>query len=209
MPAAVDPASRARRAAPGRRALAGVLVCLLLGLLAACSTGKDAVDQEAGGAQRFVSGDGRRSEYAPADRTAPPDVTGTLLDGGAFGLASYRGKVVVVNFWGSWCAPCRAEADDLESVYTATKASGVQFVGVNVRDSRDNAVAFERSFKVTYPSLFDPSMRVALKFRKTPPNGIPSTVVLDRKGRVAVVLRQPLISDELKPIVERIAAEPA
>jgi thiol-disulfide isomerase/thioredoxin len=115
---------------------------------------------------------------------------------------------VVFNFWGSWCAPCRAEADDLEAVYAATKASGVEFVGVNVKDSKDNAIAYERTFKVTYPSLFDQGMRVALKFRKTPPNAIPATVILDRQGRVAIVLREPLLREKLQPEVERIAAEP-
>lgn len=175
-------------------------------LLSACTSGKDAVDQEAGGEQRFVSG-GSSAEYAPADRSGAPKVTGELLDGGRFDLATYRGKVVVINFWGSWCPPCRAEADDLEAVYAATKASGVEFVGVNVKDSRDNATAYERAFKVTYPSVYDRSMRVALKFRDTPPNAIPATLVLDRAGRVAVVLRKPLLREDLQPYVERIAAE--
>ena len=62
----------------------------------------------------------------------------------------------MLNFWGSWCAPCRAEADDLEATYQATKASGVTFLGINVQDSRDKALAFEEG-RVTYPSLFDPA----------------------------------------------------
>jgi thiol-disulfide isomerase/thioredoxin len=187
-----------------------VAAVLLAGALAltGCTSGKDAVDQEAGGAQRFVAGDGRRSVFAPADREPAPRVKGELLDGTKFDLTTYRGKVVVFNFWGSWCAPCRAEADDLEAVYAATKASGVEFVGVNVKDSKDNAIAYERTFKVTYPSLFDQGMRVALKFRKTPPNAIPATVILDRQGRVAIVLREPLLREKLQPEVERIAAEP-
>jgi thiol-disulfide isomerase/thioredoxin len=185
------------------------MAALLAGLLAGCSTGADAVDQGAGGRNRFVAGDGTRTEIPAGDRSGPPKVSGELLDGGTLDLASLRGKVVVVNFWGSWCAPCRAEADDLQAVYDATKDKGVEFVGVNVKDSKDNATAFERTFKVTYPSLFDPSMRVALKFRETPPNGVPATVVLDRQGRVAVVARTPMLQDALQPIVERIAAEAA
>lgn len=189
-----------------RRRLSIVVLAGALAL-AGCSTGSDAVDQNAGGTNAFVAGAGTVSEYAQADREAPPEVTGTLLDGAKFDLADHRGKVVVVNFWGSWCAPCRVEADDLQMVYDTTKASGVEFFGVNVRDSKDSAIAFERSFKVTYPSLFDPSSRIALKFRKTPPNGIPSTVILDRQGRVAAVFRKPLLVEELQPVVERIAAE--
>jgi thiol-disulfide isomerase/thioredoxin len=175
--------------------------------LVGCTSGNDAVDQAAGSEQRFVSGNGTVAEYAPADRRAAPSLTGELLDGAKYDPSSFKGKVVVINFWGSWCAPCRAEADDLEAVYAATKASGVEFLGVNVRDSRDNAEAYERAYKVTYPSLYDRGQRVALKFRDTPPNAIPATIVLDRAGRVAVVFRKPLLREDLQPTVERIAAE--
>ena len=180
---------------------------LLVAALAGCGTGKDAVNQEAGGENRFVAGNGTRSDIPAGKRTDPPRVTGELLDGSPFDLASLRGKVVVVNFWGSWCAPCRAEAGGLEAVHAATADSGVAFVGVNVKDSRDNARAFERTFHVTYPSLFDPSMRVALQFPKTPPNGVPATVVLDRQGRVAVVARTSLVKDELREMVDHVLAE--
>ena len=86
----------------------------------------------------------------------------------------------MVNFWGSWCAPCRAEADDLEKTYQATKAKGVAFLGVNSRDGRDAAKAFERG-RVTYPSIFDPSSKVALEFDVTQVT-TPSTLILDRRG---------------------------
>jgi thiol-disulfide isomerase/thioredoxin len=195
---------RRARGAGSRLAATALVGCLAL---AGCSAGKDAVDPEAGGQQRFVAGTGGRTDFAPADRVAPSKVAGELLDGRRLDLADLRGKVVVVNFWGSWCAPCRAEADDLEAVYGATKASGVEFVGVNVKDSRDNAEAFGRTFKITYPSYFDPTGRVALKFRKTPPNAIPATVLLDRRGRVASVFRTPLLREDLRPVVATLAAE--
>ncbi len=111
----------------------------------------------------------------------------------------------MVNFWGSWCAPCRAEADDLEDTYQATKGSGVTFLGINVQDSKDKALAFEEG-RVTYPSIFDPASRQALNF-DIPPNTTPATVVLDREGRIAVVIRRAVTRDELRPIVEKIAAE--
>ena len=144
-------------------------------------------------------------ECTPEQRPAARAVGGELLDGGAYEVTRDRGKVVVVNFWGSWCNPCRAEADDLEKTFQATKAKGVSFVGVNIRDDKDSARAFERG-RVTYPSVFDPDSKVALKFEValTSP---PWTLVLDRQGRIAAALRRAVVQTELQPIVERLAAE--
>ena len=123
-------------------------------------------------------------ECAPEQRPVVSDVTGELLDGGTYDLKNDRGKVVVVNFWGSWCAPCRAEADDLERTYQATKAKDVTFLGVNTRDDKDSAKAFEKGYQVTYGSLFDVGSKVGLRFDVTQ-NAIPSTLILDRQGRIA------------------------
>ena len=146
-------------------------------------------------------------ECAAGDRPAAPKVVGELLDGGRYDLSQDRGQVVVVNFWGSWCAPCRAEADDLEASYQATKGSGVRFLGINIQDGRDKAIAFEQG-QVSYPSIFDPASRLALDF-EVPPNSIPATIVLDREGRIAVVIRRPIREETLTPIVTRIAGEAA
>jgi thiol-disulfide isomerase/thioredoxin len=142
----------------------------------------------------------------PVDKRPPaPALTGELLEGGAYDLSQDRGKVVVVNFWGSWCAPCRAEIDDLEQTYEATKAQGVAFLGINVRDDRDKAKAFHLN-QVTYPSIVDPASKLALDF-DIPPNSIPATIILDRAGRIAVVIREAVVLNEFQPIVARIAAE--
>jgi peroxiredoxin len=146
-------------------------------------------------------------ECAPAQRAPARAVTGELLAGGTYDLARVRGSVVVVNFWGSWCAPCRAEADDLEQTYQATKARGVTFLGVNSRDGRDAATAFERG-RITYPSVFDPSGEVALRFDVTQ-TATPTTLILDRAGRIAAGLRRATTVAELRPLVEKVAAEPA
>ncbi|WBB56067.1 TlpA disulfide reductase family protein [Verrucosispora sp. WMMD573] len=160
------------------------------------------------------TGDGRGSdcdsaggivECAPEQRSAAPKIAGELLAGGSYDVADQRGKVVVVNFWGSWCAPCRAEADDLENTYQATQDAGVTFLGINVQDSRDKAIAFEEG-RVSYPSIFDPGSRLALDM-DIPPNTIPATIVLDREGRIATVVRAAVRQEGLQPIVERIAAE--
>ena len=144
-------------------------------------------------------------ECAPEDRPQVSGVTGELLDGSGYDLASDQGKVIVVNFWGSWCAPCRAEADDLEKTYQATRDKGVAFLGVNSRDDRDAAINFERG-RVTYPSLFDFDAKVALKFDVTQ-SSTPATLILDRQGRIAYALRRATTAGELQPLVERVAGE--
>lgn len=145
-------------------------------------------------------------EVKPADRKSAPDLSAELLDGGRFDPATTRGQVVVVNFWAAWCSPCRAEATDLERVYQATKAKGVTFLGIDIRDDRDKARAFVVG-RTSYPSVFDPAGRLALDF-DVPPNTIPATLVVDRAGRLAVVIRTAVRESQLQPIVERIAAEP-
>ncbi|WP_372338964.1 TlpA family protein disulfide reductase [Actinoplanes sp. RD1] len=145
-------------------------------------------------------------ECTPEQRPEAREVTGEQLDGGTYDVADDRGKVVVVNFWGSWCNPCRAEADDLENTYQATKAKNVAFIGVNVRDDRDSAKRFEQAFQVSYPSIYDPSSAVALKFDVTQTT-TPATLILDREGRIAAAIRRSTTIAELQPLVERIAAE--
>jgi thiol-disulfide isomerase/thioredoxin len=193
------------------RLMAGVVGAMLLvglsGGIAGCATGKDSVDQSSGSEQRFVSGDGKVTQYGRGHRPKTPTVTGNLLDGSKYSSATLRGNVVVLNFWGSWCAPCRAEADHLAEVANTSHDSGVRFVGVNVRDAKDNATAFDRSHHVPYPSLYDPAGRIALAFRQTPPNTIPATIVIDRQGRIAAVFRKPVVFTELTPVVTKVAAE--
>jgi thiol-disulfide isomerase/thioredoxin len=179
------------------RARALLAALLLTATLAAC-TGKD------GGCDTSATG----WVECPVDkRPAAPQLSGELLEGGRYDLSQDRGQVVVVNFWGSWCAPCRAEIDDLEQVYQATKDRGVRFLGINVRDDRDKAKAFH-SGAVSYPSVFNPSSKLALDF-DIPPNTIPATIVLDRAGRIAVVIREAVQAAEFEQVVARVAAEAA
>jgi peroxiredoxin len=175
------------------------VVALTAGTLAAC--GDD------GWESRCTTTEAGVVECAAPQRPQVSGVTGELLDGGTYDISQDRGKVVVVNFWGSWCQPCRAEADDLEKTFQATKADGVTFIGINSRDSRDAAKAFERGL-VTYPSIFDPNAKVALQFEVTQV-GTPSTLILDRQGRIAAALRRSTTVQELQPLVQRIAAEAA
>lgn len=143
---------------------------------------------------------------APAERTVSAPLRGELLDGsGSFDVADHAGDVIVVNFWASWCAPCVTEADDLEQTYLATRDRGVTFVGVNINDGRDKARQFVVG-RASYPSVFDPAGKLALGY-SVPPTAIPTTLIIDRQGRVAVVIQRAVLRDELEPLVTQIAAE--
>jgi thiol-disulfide isomerase/thioredoxin len=181
------------------RRLAAVLLtaALATGVLAGCGSGGD-------WAKKCTTKD-VVTECAPDQRTAIKDVKGELLDGTAYDVAGDRGKVVVVNFWGSWCAPCRAEADDLEKAYQNTKDKGVTFLGVDSRDDRDAAKAFVRG-RATYPSLYDFDGKVALQFDVTQ-TATPQTLIIDRQGRIAYAIRGATLYTDLLPMVERVAAE--
>jgi thiol-disulfide isomerase/thioredoxin len=173
-------------------------------VLAGCSAGGGAAGQ--GNDTRYVAGDGKTIVFTKADRKAAPAIDESTLDGGRFDLAAQRGHVVVVNFWASWCAPCRAEAADLEAIHRSTKDSGVAFVGVDSRDQKDAANAFIAG-RLTYPSLFDPAGRIALRFSDVPPNTFPATLVVDRDGKVAAVIRRAVEQGALTELVRQIGAE--
>jgi thiol-disulfide isomerase/thioredoxin len=180
--------------------LAVVLVVLAV---AGCSSTSPAAQ---GNDTRYVAGDGRTVVFKAADRKPAPAIGESTLDGGRFDLAAQRGHVVVVNFWASWCAPCRAEAADLEAAHQSTKGSGVAFLGVDSRDQKDAATAFVAG-RVTYPSLFDPAGRIALRFSDVPPNTFPATLIVDKTGKVAAVIRRAVEQGALTDLVKQIGAE--
>lgn len=147
----------------------------------------------------------------PEQRGMVADMSGESLTerGRQLKLSDYAGKVVVLNVWGSWCGPCRAETGELEDVYAKTKESGVQFLGVNVRDEvRSAAEDFVANFKVSYPSFYDPAGRSLLALKGLPRNVVPATIILDRERRVAAVFLTALLEEDLLPVVQRVAAEP-
>jgi len=192
---------------PRLRRLLPVLLTALVAAVAGCTGGTDAVDQAAGGEFRFVAGTGKGEVIPVADRRSAPAVTGQLLDGGSWALEEHRGKVVVLNFWGSWCPPCRVETPELDQAYGATKAAGVDFVGVAVKDRKEAAAAFLADKKISYPSLYDPAGKVILRFRDFRSSGFPYTIVIDRQGRVAAVYPTVLLREDIEPVVKRLAAE--
>lgn len=191
------------------RRAATVLAGALVMLLSACSSPADA--GSAGAPDKgFVSGNGTVRVIPPAQRGEPVTFAGTTLEGERFDLTNHRGDVVVVNVWGSWCAPCIAEAPALQRVWEAKRSSGVQFVGVDTRDGVAQARAHQRRFGVTYPSIFDPDGRVLLAFRgSVSPQAIPSTLVLDERGRVAGSIHGETSAGVLGGIIDDVLAQRA
>jgi thiol-disulfide isomerase/thioredoxin len=187
------------------------------GLLVGCSSGDDAVAQ--GGTFEFVAPGGKTYIYyePPDHRGRPGPVAGPELTDPSRTLSvddpagPFAGKVVVVNVWGQWCGPCRAEVTQLQQVYNATRTDGVTLLGIDVRDNnRQAAQDFVKDRNVTFPSIYDPAMRTMIAFGgKYPTTVIPSTLVLDRSHRVAAVFLRELLAEELQPVVQRIASEPA
>ena len=163
-----------------------LLACLLIGGLAVAACGDGRATAGAGGDAGVATGGTGLTTFAAGDRGPAPRVRGELLDGGEFDSADHRGQVLVYNVWGSWCVPCRAEAPVLRQVSEETRDQGVRFVGINTRDNRDAARAFERRYGITYPSVFDADGKVLLAFRGVVPvAAVPTTVVVDRDGKVA------------------------
>lgn len=170
----------------------GVLAALLT-LVAVLLTGCGA---KGTGDKGYVTAEGAVTEFAPGDRKPVGDVSGTTLDGKQVSLDQLAGgKPMVVNVWAYWCAPCRAEAKDLNA---AAKQLGdkATFLGISIRSSsKANPQAYERTYDITYPSIFDPDGRTLLQFpRGTASPAIPSTVVLDSSGRVSASILGPLPS---------------
>lgn len=196
--------------APRRRftLLAAPLAAAALALtLTACDSG----DRTSGGGDtNFVTGNSGISTAPKGRRADAPELDGDTVDGKRLDLADYKGKVIVLNAWGSWCAPCRLEAKYFKKVSEATKDQGVQFVGVNTRDnSRSNAQSFEENFGVTYPSFYDPTGKLLLRFPKGTfrLQSIPSTVVIDREGKLAARYVGPLDDVQLRKMIDPLIAE--
>jgi len=176
------------------------MLLLTLGLTA-CST---TPETQAG----FVSGDGSVVILEPAQRTLAPNAVGVDLNGDPLALSDFAGQVVVLNVWASWCAPCRAEAGALEEVALQFDNKGVQFIGLNTRDSNAAAQAFIRNYGVTYPSLVDTDGRIQLLFNDSlPPQAIPSTIVIDQQGMVASRALGTVTAATLRAMIEPLLDE--
>lgn len=169
-------------------------------LSAGCSLATAATDGAG-----FVAADGT-TDIALADRQPAPEISGPTLDGATLALEDLDGPVVI-NFWASWCGPCAREAPHLAAIAEQYGDRGVSVVGVNVRDTAANALAFEREYGITYPSWDDESAGIASQFGALGPAGLPSTVLLDTEHRVASRMFGAVSARQLAPRLDGLLAE--
>jgi len=164
---------RRRRLSPGWLAL-GAIALLVVVLLAPALGGQPALPLQTG--------------------SIVPGFQLTAFDGSPMDLTAQRGKVVVVNFFASWCSPCRQEAADLEQTWRDYQAQGVQFFGIGYKDAAAKAQAFLHEFDVTYPATSEAGNRTARAYGVT---GVPETFIVDRSGQLVRHILGPVTQQEL------------
>lgn len=192
------------------KVLVGLLAAALL--LSGCATGKDAV--AVGGQFQFVAPGGKQIIFydPPASRGKLASFTGpsVLHPPGDVGIENYPGQIVVINIWGAWCGVCRPEMADLQFIQNQMAGSGVSVLGVDIRDSSPEAARdFAQGAGITYDSIYDPPGRVLMQLQGYPRNVVPSTIVLDRRHRVAAVYLTRIPLANLGSLIDRLKAEPA
>ncbi len=177
-------------------------------LLASGCTGTSAVDQSGNDQFRFVDAQ-RTGALIPAAKRKPAEpFSGSLLDGGRFRSSLDSGRVTLINFWATWCAPCVIETPQLDRVYRQYKSRGVQLVGIDTKEAlRDQPRSFVRDHHISYPIVFDESGRVATELGNLPVQGLPFSVLVDKRGRVAAVYTGRLAPADLEPVLNQLVAE--
>lgn len=201
---------RRRAGRPTRRVT--VLAGLAALATAACSDDGTSINEQMrqGTEKGYVEGTGTIQQVAAEERQTTISLAGETLDGDAWDIEDHRGEVVVVNVWGSWCPPCDAEMPDLVEVETAFRDAGepVTFIGVNDRDPDANARAFEAKHDVTYPSLANDGGRNRGQLGSVAV-ATPSTLVVDREGRLAARVSGQVDAATLQGLIEDVLADGA
>ena len=186
------------------RIASGVALLVMTSVLVSgCSDAKNTAS--AGSETNFVAGDGSIEVVAVEKRVPAPDFTLRTLGGSDFTLSKQLGKVVVMNVWASWCAPCRAEAPELQEVWEKSNQKKVQFVGLDTRDSDTAAQNFVDRYGITYPQAIDTQAQVQLLFRETlPAQAIPSTLIVDAQGNVAARILGATTQAALRSVIDDV-----
>lgn len=188
---------------PNRRSVFRMVPVLIAVFMAVLMSGCGQSVNTDGG---FVSGDGSITRFSIEERKLAPEIAGTTLDGDEFSSKSLDRQVIVYNVWGSWCAPCVKEAPAL--VAAKRTAREARFVGLNTRDlDPAPARAFVRAFDVPYPNIYDPDGELMLKFDGlVPATAIPSTLIIDTQGRIAVRILGETTEATLVGLITDVAA---
>lgn len=196
------------------RTLSLTLVILLVASaalsLVGCTTQDPLAEQyRAGDNKNYIAGDGTVTEFADDQRPGFESWSGITESGFGLDSAALEGRVTVMNWWYAACAPCRAEAPDLADLYREYNPQGVEFVGVNVRDSAATALAFDRNFGIEFPSVMDSqSGTVSLAFTGVvSPSAVPTTLVIDKEGKVASRILGRIDPGILRTLIETVLAE--
>lgn len=200
-----------RRAPRPRLAAVAIAACLVAATLSGCSGGSDLVsDYQSSAGKGYVSADGAITVYSIAQRKAAVVWSGTETDGAKVSSSDTSGQVVLLNFWYAACGPCRAEAPELTKLATAYQPKGVVFLGVNKVDDANTAATFATAHNIAYPSIVDAgSNSVQLAFASAvPANATPTTVLLDRHGRVAAIFSGYITSPSIVgTVLDQLLAE--
>jgi thiol-disulfide isomerase/thioredoxin len=196
-----------------QRAIAITLIIFIFGTialsLAGCASDPLAEQFRSGDSKNYIAGDGTVTEFASEQRPTFLPFSGETESGQMLDSEALAGQVVVMNWWYSACAPCRAEAPDLQALYEEFQDQGVQFVGVNVRDTSETALAFDRKFGISFPSIMDAQTgNVSLAFQGiVSPQAVPTTLVIDKQGKVASRILGRIDPSILRTLIETVVAE--
>ena len=175
-------------------------------LITSCATPVSNIssDSESG----FVSGDGTSIFLKKNERNPAPELSNVEFLSSEIDLKTLKNKVVLINVWGSWCSPCRKEAPELEELYLKNKADNVEFIGINIRDSKISANRFIENFSITYPNIFDRDGKLLLGYKDSlPANAIPSTILIDKNGLVAARQLGPIDKSLIQGFISELVEE--
>ncbi|MFG3256539.1 TlpA family protein disulfide reductase [Streptomyces sp. NPDC048172] len=191
-----------------RRATA-VLVCAALAAAGVAGCVAEDGEGRASGEKRGSGSADGITAIARGERSAAPALSAESVTGQRIRMRDFRGEVVVLNVWGSACAPCRAEAPALRATARDTRGDGVRFVGINRDRDAGNARGFERKHKVPYPSWYDPDGQLVRQFPRDMlmPQAIPNTLVIDRDGKIAVRILAKVTAGDLRRALKPVLAE--